>query len=198
MSDSPSVTSLFPLGNDPTPYRKLDIGGVGVDRFRGEEVVVVDPEALRALSDEGFRDINHFLRPGHLQQLASILDDPDASQNDRYVALEYLKNASIAAGGVLPMCQDTGTAIIMGKKGRRVWTPGGDEQALGQGVLDAYAKNNLRYSQLAPISMYEERNTRTNLPAQIDIAQEGEDAYKLQFMAKGGGSANKTFLFQST
>jgi len=198
MSYSPSVTSLFPLGNDPTPYRKLDIGGVGVDRFRGEEVVVVDPEALRALSDEGFRDINHFLRPGHLQQLASILDDPDASQNDRYVALEYLKNASIAAGGVLPMCQDTGTAIIMGKKGRRVWTPGGDEQALGQGVLDAYAKNNLRYSQLAPISMYEERNTRTNLPAQIDIAQEGEDAYKLQFMAKGGGSANKTFLFQST
>ena len=197
-SSSSSVTPLFPLGEDTTPYRKLDIDGVGLDTFRGEEMVVIEPEALRALSDEGFRDINHFLRPGHLQQLADILEDPEASQNDRYVALEYLKNASIASGGVLPMCQDTGTAIIMGKKGRRIWTPGGDEQALGQGVLDAYAKNNLRYSQLAPISMFEERNTRTNLPAQIDIAEEGEDAYKLQFMAKGGGSANKTFLFQST
>ena len=198
MSDTSSVTPLFPLGEDTTPYRKLDVDGVGVDTFRGEEMLVVEPEALRTLSDEGFRDINHFLRPGHLQQLAAILDDPEASQNDRYVALEYLKNASIASGGVLPMCQDTGTAIIMGKKGRRVWTPGGDEQALGQGVLDAYEKNNLRYSQLAPLSMFEERNTRTNLPAQIDIAQEGDDAYKLQFMAKGGGSANKTFLFQST
>ena len=198
MSDTSSVTPLFPLGEDTTPYRKLDVDGVGIDTFRGEEILVVEPEALRTLSDEGFRDINHFLRPGHLQQLAAILDDPEASQNDRYVALEYLKNASIASGGVLPMCQDTGTAIIMGKKGRRVWTPGGDEQALGQGVLDAYEKNNLRYSQLAPLSMFEERNTRTNLPAQIDIAQEGDDAYKLQFMAKGGGSANKTFLFQST
>ena len=127
----------------------------------------------RALSEAAFRDINHFLRPGHLQQLASILDDPEASENDRYVAMEYLKNASIAAGGVLPMCQDTGTDIITAKKGRRVWTPGADEQALGQGGLDAYAKNNLRYSQLAPLSMYEEANTRTNLPAQIDIAQEG-------------------------
>ena len=198
MSDTPTVTPLFPLGEDTTPYRKLNVAGVGIDTFRGEEMLVVEPGALRALSDEGFRDINHFLRPGHLQQLAAILDDPEASQNDRYVALEYLKNASIASGGVLPMCQDTGTAIIMGKKGRRVWTPGGDEQALGQGVLDAYEKNNLRYSQLAPISMFEERNTRNNLPAQIDIAQEGDDAYKLQFMAKGGGSANKTFLFQST
>lgn len=198
MSDTSSVTPLFPLGEDTTPYRKLDVDGVGIDTFRGEEMLVVEPEALRTLSDEGFRDINHFLRPGHLQQLAAILNDPEASQNDRYVALEYLKNASIASGGVLPMCQDTGTAIIMGKKGRRVWTPGGDEQALGQGVLDAYEKNNLRYSQLAPLSMFEERNTRTNLPAQIDIAQEGDDAYKLQFMAKGGGSANKTFLFQST
>ena len=197
MTDTP-VNALFPLGPDETPYRKLDVGGVSVDTFRGEDVLVVEQEALRALSDEAFRDINHFLRPGHLQQLANILKDPEASDNDRYVALEYLKNASIAAGGVLPMCQDTGTAIITAKKGRRVWTTGGDEQALGQGVLDAYAKNNLRYSQLAPISMFEEKNTRTNLPAQIDIAEEGEDAYKLQFMAKGGGSANKTFLFQST
>ena len=137
MSDTSSVTPLFPLGEDTTPYRKLDVDGVGIDTFRGEEMLVVEPEALRTLSDEGFRDINHFLRPGHLQQLAAILDDPEASQNDRYVALEYLKNASIASGGVLPMCQDTGTAIIMGKKGRRVWTPGGDEQALGQGGLDA-------------------------------------------------------------
>ena len=161
---------------------------MSVDRFRGEDVLVVEPEALRALSEAAFRDINHFLRPGHLQQLASILDDPEASENDRYVAMEYLKNASIAAGGVLPMCQDTGTAIITAKKGRRVWTPGADEQALGQGVLDAYAKNNLRYSQLAPLSMDEEANTRTNLPAQIDLyATEGEGEYKLQFMAKGGG-----------
>ena len=196
--ESGAVPPLFPLGPDPTPYRRLDVDGVSVDRFRGEDVLVVEPEALRALSEAAFRDINHFLRPGHLQQLASILDDPEASENDRYVAMEYLKNASIAAGGVLPMCQDTGTAIITAKKGRRVWTPGADEQALGQGVLDAYAKNNLRYSQLAPLSMYEEANTRTNLPAQIDIAQEGEGEYKLQFMAKGGGSANKTFLFQST
>ena len=193
-----AVPPLFPLGPDQTPYRRLDVDGVSVDRFRGEDVLVVEPEALRALSEAAFRDINHFLRPGHLQQLASILDDPEASENDRYVAMEYLKNASIAAGGILPMCQDTGTAIITAKKGRRVWTPGADEQALGQGVLDAYAKNNLRYSQLAPLSMYEEANTRTNLPAQIDIAQEGEGEYKLQFMAKGGGSANKTFLFQST
>ena len=196
--ESGAVPPLFPLGPDPTPYRRLDVDGVSVDRFRGEDVLVVEPEALRALSEAAFRDINHFLRPGHLQQLASILDDPEASENDRYVAMEYLKNASIAAGGVLPMCQDTGTAIITAKKGRLVWTPGADEQALGQGVLDAYAKNNLRYSQLAPLSMYEEANTRTNLPAQIDIAQEGEGEYKLQFMAKGGGSANKTFLFQST
>ncbi len=192
------VPPLFPLGPDPTPYRRLDVEGVSVDRFRGEEVLVVEPGALRALSEAAFRDINHFLRPSHLQQLASILEDPEASENDRYVAMEYLKNASIAAGGILPMCQDTGTAIITAKKGRRVWTPGGDEQALGQGVLDAYAKNNLRYSQLAPLSMYEEANTRNNLPAQIDIALEGEGDYKLQFMAKGGGSANKTFLFQST
>ncbi len=197
-SDDTAVPPLFPLGPDLTPYRRLDVGGVSVDRFRGEDVLVVEPEALRALSEAAFRDINHFLRPGHLQQLASILDDPEASENDRYVAMEYLKNASIAAGGVLPMCQDTGTAIITAKKGRQVWTPGADEQALGQGVLDAYAKNNLRYSQLAPLSMYEEANTRTNLPAQIDIAQEGGGEYKLQFMAKGGGSANKTFLFQST
>ena len=162
-------------------------------------MLVVEPEGLRLLAEEAFSDINHFLRPGHLQQLANILDDPEASDNDRYVALSYLKNASISAGGVLPMCQDTGTAIIMGKRGQQVWVNGADDQALGQGVLDAYAKNNLRYSQLAPLSMFEERNTKNNLPAQIEIFSEGDaPAYKLHFMSKGGGSANKSFLFQGT
>ena len=138
------------------------------------------------------------MRPGHLAQLAKILDDPEATSNDRFVAYDLLKNAGIAAGGVLPMCQDTGTAIIMGKKGRKVWTEGDDESALGEGVYDAYLKRNLRYSQVAPLSMFEEKNTATNLPAQIDIYAEGEDAYKFLFVAKGGGSANKTFLFQAT
>ncbi len=148
------------------------------------------------LSETAFGDINHLLRPGHLRQLAHILDDPEATENDRFVAWDLLKNANIAAGGILPMCQDTGTAIIMGKKGRRVWTEGGDEDALGQGILDSYNRRNLRYSQLAPISMFEEKNTKTNLPAQIDIYEDGEDAYKFLFVAKGGGSANKTFLYQ--
>ncbi|MCX8134849.1 MAG: fumarate hydratase, partial [Roseococcus sp.] len=135
---------------------------------------------------------------GHLEQLAHILDDPEATENDRFVAWDLLKNANIAAGGILPMCQDTGTAIIMGKKGRRVWTEGGDGDALGQGILDSYNRRNLRYSQLAPLSMFEEKNTKTNLPAQIDIYEEGDDAYKFLFVAKGGGSANKTFLYQGT
>src|SRR5690606_3420984 len=150
------------------------------------------------LSEAAFADINHLLRPGHLQQLARILEDPEATDNDRFVAYDLLKNANIAAGGVLPMCQDTGTAIIMGKKGRRVWTEGGDDGALGQGGLDAYFKKNLRYSQLAPLSMFEEQTTSNNLPAQIDIYEEGEDAYRFLFVAKGGGSANKTFLYQGT
>ncbi|MBH0239765.1 fumarate hydratase [Methylobrevis albus] len=191
-------TGLFPLGPDTTPYRKLTSDYVSVAEFEGEEILKVDPEGLRLLAEAAFMDINHLLRPGHLGQLAKILDDPEATSNDRFVAYDLLKNANIAAGGVLPMCQDTGTAIVMGKKGRRVFTRGGDEPAIARGILDAYEKKNLRYSQLAALSMYEERNTRTNLPAQIDIYEEGEDAYKFLFIAKGGGSANKTFLFQST
>jgi fumarate hydratase class I len=189
---------LFPLGKDTTPYRKLSCDGVRVEKIMGEDAVVVAPEALRALSEAAFADINHLLRPAHLRQLRAILDDPQASDNDKFVAYDFLKNANIAAGGVLPMCQDTGTAIIMGKKGRLIWTGGDDEAALAEGARDAYLKKNLRYSQLAPLSMFEEKNTRNNMPAQVEIYAEGEDAYKLLFIAKGGGSANKAFLFQAT
>lgn len=191
-------TGMFPLGEDNTPYRKLTSDHVSVDTFKGQEILTVETEGLRLLAEAAFADINHLLRPGHLQQLSNIMDDPEATDNDRFVAYDLLKNANIAAGGVLPMCQDTGTAIIMGKKGRRVWTEGGDENALGSGVIEAYFKKNLRYSQLAPLEMFKEVNTKNNLPAQIDIYQEGEDAYKFLFVAKGGGSANKTFLFQGT
>jgi fumarate hydratase class I len=191
-------TPLFPLGKDTAPYRKLGSDGVRVEKMGAREIVVVEREALRALAEAAFTDINHLLRPGHLQQLRSILDDPEASDNDKFVAYDFLKNANIAAGGVLPMCQDTGTAIIMGKKGRLVFTDGNDEAALAEGARDAYLKRNLRYSQLAPISMFEETNTRSNMPAQVEIYADGEDAYKLLFIAKGGGSANKSFLFQAT
>jgi fumarate hydratase, class I len=190
--------NLFPLGPDTTPYRKLTTEGVRVEGFGGREMVVVDREAVRQLAEQAFMDINHLLRPGHLKQLASILDDPEATSNDKFVAYDLLKNANIAAGGILPMCQDTGTAIVMGKKGRFIWTDGDDEAAIAEGVRDAYLKKNLRYSQLAPLSMFEEVNTRSNLPAQIEIYAEGEDAYKFLFVAKGGGSANKTFLYQAT
>ena len=193
-----ALAEIFPLSADATPYRQLSSDHVGTESFRGQDVLVIEKEALRLLSEAAFTDINHLLRPGHLRQLASILQDPEATDNDRFVAYDLLKNANIAAGGILPMCQDTGTAIIMGKKGRRVWTEGGDAEALGQGVLDAYERKNLRYSQLAPLSMFEEKNTRNNLPAQIDIFEEGDDAYKFLFVAKGGGSANKTFLYQGT
>ena len=189
---------LFPLGKDETPYRKLTSEGVKVETIGGREVLSVSREAIRLLAEAAMTDINHLLRPGHLAQLRKILDDPEATGNDRFVAYDLLKNANIAAGGVLPMCQDTGTAIVMGKKGRLVWTDGEDESALAEGVRDAYERKNLRYSQLAPLSMFEEKNTRNNLPAQIEIYAEGEDAYKFLFMAKGGGSANKTFLFQQT
>jgi fumarate hydratase class I len=188
---------LFPLGPDTTPYRKLTTEGVKVEKLGGRDILSIDREAIRLLSEQAFIDINHLLRPGHLKQLARILDDPEATANDKFVAYDLLKNANIAAGGVLPMCQDTGTAIVMGKRGRRVMTDGGDESAIGEGIRDAYLKKNLRYSQLAPLSMFEERNTRTNLPAQIEIYAEGEDAYKFLFVAKGGGSANKTFLYQA-
>ena len=195
-------TPLFPLGQDSTRYRKLSADGVRVESVGGRDLIVVEREALRALAEAAFGDINHLLRPGHLKQLRTILDDPQASDNDKFVAYDFLKNANIAAGGVLPMCQDTGTAIIMGKKGRLVFTDGDDEAALAEGARDAYLKRNLRYSQLAPISMFEEKNTRSNMPAQIEIYAEGQGendgAYKLLFIAKGGGSANKSFLFQAT
>ena len=191
-------TPLFPLGKDTTAYRKLSADGVRVEKIFGREMVVVSHEAMRALSEAAFADINHLLRPAHLASLKSIVEDPEASDNDKFVAFDFLKNANIAAGGVLPMCQDTGTAIIMGKKGRLIWTEGDDEAALAEGARDAYLKKNLRYSQLAPVSMFEEKNTRSNMPAQVEIYAEGENEYKLLFIAKGGGSANKAFLFQAT
>ncbi|HEX8164825.1 MAG TPA: fumarate hydratase [Beijerinckiaceae bacterium] len=200
MSAAPAYDhhELFPLGPDATPYRKLAADGVRVERLGPREVVMVEREAIRHLAEAAMVDINHLLRPGHLRQLAAILDDPEATANDRFVAYDLLKNANIAAGGILPMCQDTGTAIVMGKKGRAILTDGGDEGAIAQGIRDAYLKKNLRYSQLAPLTMFEEVNTRSNLPAQIEIFSEGEDAYKFLFVAKGGGSANKTFLYQAT
>jgi len=195
-------TPLFPLGKDDTPYRKIATDGVRVERVLGEDVLVVPREALRTLAEAAFNDINHLLRPAHLASLKSIVEDPEASDNDKFVAFEFLKNANISAGGVLPMCQDTGTAIIMGKKGRLVWSGGDDEAALAEGARDAYLKRNLRYSQLAPLSMFEEQNTRSNMPAQVEIyAESGNGAdseYKFLFIAKGGGSANKAFLFQAT
>ncbi|HET9583506.1 MAG TPA: fumarate hydratase [Bradyrhizobium sp.] len=191
-------TPLFPLGADTTPYKKITAEGVRIEKVLGRDMLVVSREALRALSEAAFGDINHYLRPGHLKQLRSILDDKEASDNDKFVAFDFLKNANIAAGGVLPMCQDTGTAIIMGKKGCNVITDGDDEAALSEGARDAYLRRNLRYSQVAPLSMYEEKNTANNMPAQCEIYAEGDDAYKFMFMAKGGGSANKSFLFQAT
>jgi fumarate hydratase class I len=191
-------TPLFPLGADTTPYKKITTDGVRVEHVLGKDMLVVSREALRALSEAAFGDINHYLRPGHLKQLRNILDDKEASDNDKFVAFDFLKNANIAAGGVLPMCQDTGTAIIMGKKGFRVITDGDDEAALSEGARDAYLRRNLRYSQVAPLSMYEEKNTANNMPAQCEIYAEGDDSYKFMFMAKGGGSANKSFLFQAT
>src|ERR1700734_1911462 len=188
-------TPLFPLGKDQAPYRKISAEGLRVEKVLGEDVLVVPREALRALAEAAFTDINHLLRPAHLASLKSIVEDPEASDNDKFVAFDFLKNANIAAGGVLPMCQDTGTAIITGKKGRLIWSGGDDEAALAEGARDAYLKRNLRYSQLAPVSMFEEKNTSNNMPAQVEIYAEGEDAYKLLFIAKGGGSANKSFLF---
>ena len=158
---------LFALGPDTTPYRSLGAEGVRVERAFGAEVLVVDRDAIRRLSEQALIDINHLLRPGHLGQLRAILDDPEATSNDKFVAYDLLKNANIAAGGVLPMCQDTGTAIVVAKKGRRVWTDGEDESAIAEGIAGAYEKKNLRYSQLAALSMFEEKNTGDNLPAQI-------------------------------
>src|ERR1700739_4696145 len=197
---------LFPLGKDKTPYRKISSEGLKVEKVMGEDVLVVPREALRALAEAAFTDIAHLLRPAHLASLKHIVEDPEASENDKFVAYDLLKNANIAVGGVLPMCQDTGTALIMGKKGRLIWTAGDDEAALAEGARDAYLKRNLRYSQLAPISMFEEKNTKNNMPAQVEVFAEGHNhdhpdyhqAYKFLFIAKGGGSANKAFLFQAT
>ncbi|WP_404385244.1 fumarate hydratase [Caenispirillum salinarum] len=193
-----AFSEMFPLGADTTPYRKITSDHVSVETLGGREVLVVDPMALTVLAEEAFKDVSHLLRPGHLAQLRKIMDDPEASRNDRFVALELLKNANISSGMVLPMCQDTGTAIVMGKKGQGVWTGANDAHYLSAGVANAYAKMNLRYSQMAPLTMYEEVNTGNNLPAQIDLYATEGDAYKFMFMAKGGGSANKTFLYQQT
>ncbi|HXV23749.1 MAG TPA: fumarate hydratase [Alphaproteobacteria bacterium] len=190
---------MFPLGPDEAPYRRLTSDHVGSASLAGEPILTIEPDALTLLAAAAFRDVAHLMRPSHLRQLRAILDDPEASANDRFVALDMLKNANIAAGGILPMCQDTGTAIVFAKKGQRVWTRGGeDEAAIARGIFKTYAEANLRYSQLAPLSMYEEANTGTNLPAQIDIHSVAGDAYKFLFIAKGGGSANKSFLFQQT
>ena len=193
---------MLPLGPEKTAYRKLEIEGVRTIQVEGRTVLKVSPKALEELAFTACKEVSHFLRPGHLEQLAKILKDPEASANDRFVALDLLKNASIAAGGVLPMCQDTGTAIVFGKKGQRVWVEGDEEEALSYGVHRTYTETNLRYSQMAPLSMYEEVNTGNNLPVQFDIyASPGDykaDEFHMMFVLKGGGSANKTFLFQQT
>src|SRR5690242_21633343 len=190
-----AYSPLLPTGPDTTEYRQLTTDGVDVvDGPGGRRFLTVEPSVLTLLTDTAMHDIAHFLRPAHLSQLRSIVDDPAASPNDRFVALDLLRNANIAAGGVLPMCQDTGTAIVMGKRGRYVLTDGADEEAITRGVFDAYTRLNLRYSQLAPLSMWDEKNTGSNLPAQIELYAEGDDAYKFLFMAKGGGSANKSYL----
>ncbi len=193
---------ILNLGSSPDPappaFRLVTTDHVSTFEAVGKTFLRVDPAGLTLLTREAMRDIAHLLRPSHLAQLSSILRDPEASKNDKFVALDLLKNACVAAGGVLPMCQDTGTAIVSGYKGQHVYTGGGDEEAIARGVYDAYGTLNLRYSQLAPMSMYEEKNTGTNLPAQIEIQATDGDVYKLLFMAKGGGSANKSYLFQET
>ncbi len=197
-----AYSEMLPLTDDTTPYRLVTTEGVGEVTVGDRTFLTVAPEALRILAFEALKDISHLLRPGHLAQLRRILDDPEASPNDRFVALDLLKNANIAAGGILPMCQDTGTAIVMGKRGQQVLTEGEDERALSHGIFDAYQQLNLRYSQLSPLSMWQERNTGTNLPAQIELYSDThighENQYDFLFMAKGGGSANKSYLFQET
>jgi fumarate hydratase, class I len=197
---TPSFTyqDPLPLGTDETEYRLLTKEGVATDTFGGKEILKVSPEALAHLAREAFHDGNFYLRTKHLEQVAAILKDPEASANDRYVALTLLKNAEIAARGILPMCQDTGTCSIMGKKGQQVWTEGNDAESLSKGVYECYTKENLRYSQVAPLDMFKETNTGTNLPAQIDLMATEGAKYEFLFVAKGGGSANKLFLFQET
>ncbi len=188
----------FPHGADTTPYRRLDGDWVGEDTFRGERVLTIDAAALTALAFAAVREVSHLFRKGHLAQLRKILEDPEASTNDRFVALNMLRNACVSAGMVLPSCQDTGTAIVVAKKGQRVWTSADDETALARGIFDVYQQTNLRYSQMAPISTFEEKNTGTNLPAQLELYATTGDEYRFLFVTKGGGSANKSFLYQET
>jgi len=191
-------SEILPLGEDTTEYRKISSEGVSTFEANGETFLKIEPEAIQLLTATAMREIAHYLRPAHLEQLSSILDDPEASPNDVFVARELLQNANIAAGGVLPMCQDTGTAIIVGKKGQHVFTGFDDEREISRGVFDTYLTSNLRYSQLAPLSLFEEKNTGNNLPAQVELYATEGDAYKFMFIAKGGGSANKSYLFQET
>src|SRR5687768_5025259 len=193
-----AYSPMFTLAKGETPWRRIADKGAERVPFGDGHLLKVDPAAIETLTRQAFRDIAHYLRPGHLKQLASILDDPEASANDKFVALDLLKNANIAAGGVLPMCQDTGTAIVMGKRGELVLTGGDDERAISLGIQQTYETSNLRFSQMAPLTMWEERNTGTNLPAQIELYATAGDAYKLLFMAKGGGSANKSYLYQES
>jgi fumarate hydratase class I len=195
-----SYSDLLPLGEDKTKYRLVSREGVSVVKLGDKEFLQIEPSALEKLTSEAIHDINHYLRSEHLQQLTNIVKDPEASPNDRFVAIDLLKNANIAAGGVLPMCQDTGTALVMGKKGQFVLTTGKDELAISQGIYDAYTQLNLRYSQMAPVTTWEEKNTGNNLPAQIEIYADSDhqDEYNLLYIAKGGGSANKSFLYQET
>ena len=189
---------LFQFRKDKTIYRKINIGTIKTKNLDGKKLIIVSKKILEILTQEAFYDISHFLRPEHLKQISSIFKDKEASNNDKYVALTLLKNANVAAGGVLPMCQDTGTAIVLGKKGSHIWTNFDDEEFISKGIWKAFKTNNLRYSQLAPISMFEEVNTKTNLPAQIDIMHSQGNEYNFLFIAKGGGSANKTFFYQAT
>jgi fumarate hydratase class I len=200
MSPQFSYSDLLPIGADKTKYRNLGKAGVSVIKLGDREFLQVSPEALTLLTETAIHDISHYLRAEHLQQLANILKDPEASPNDRFVALDLLKNANISAGGILPMCQDTGTALVMGKKGQYVLTTSKDEVAISQGIYDAFTKLNLRYSQMAPVTTWEEKNTGNNLPAQIEIYADTDhqDEYNFIFIAKGGGSANKSFLYQET
>ena len=193
-------SDLLPIGKDTTQYRNLGSAGVSVEKIGNREILTVSPEAIEMLTSTAIHDISHYLRTAHLEQLASILKDPESSPNDRFVALDLLKNANISAGGVLPMCQDTGTALVMGKKGQNVFTESKDEEVISKGIYNAFTTLNLRYSQLAPVTTWEEKNTGNNLPAQIEIFADSDhpDEYNFLFIAKGGGSANKSFLYQET
>ena len=193
-----TYSPLLPVGKDDTPYRCISTDYVKSTEISGRTFIEVDPAGLTFLAEQAMADVSHLLRPGHLAQLRAILDDPEATQNDRFVALEMLKNAVISAERVLPMCQDTGTALINGERGECILTGGTDGEALSRGIYNTYQSHNLRFSQLAPLSMFEEKNTANNLPAQIDISAGAGDEYKFTFIQKGGGSANKTFLYQKT